>query len=143
MKTGDFTRSNPSQSFPRRPLSEGYPDQVFWLSHPLSSLPVSSLSRDSGYPFAERVPFLEKGGITAAGPSPTLPTDAGITGFPLSGYHRSDFKTYLTNLNFSVKFFIGELQKSFLRSLDYTDFKEDDFGKKMSFPWKRESRRFL
>jgi len=71
LKTGDFTRMHPSQSYPRRPFREEYPgrssdSRIFLLlapSHPSTAQGSGCLQVSSP--------------TTAAGPSPTSPQEWG------------------------------------------------------------------
>jgi hypothetical protein len=68
-KTGDFTRMDPSQSYPRRPLSEGYPSR-FSDSPDLNS--PSHAIRTVAF-LLRHLPRKYEVGTTAAGPSPIFP----------------------------------------------------------------------
>ena len=71
LKTGDFTRKDPSQSYPRRLSSEEYPGR-FSDSPDLNSPSHPELVEGQWLFLLRHLPLKYGIGTTAAGPSPTF-----------------------------------------------------------------------
>jgi len=70
-KTGDLTRMHPSQSYPRRPFSEGYP--VRFSDSPDLNSPSHAGLMAQWLSLLRHLSRKYRTGTTAAGPSPSSP----------------------------------------------------------------------
>jgi hypothetical protein len=118
MKTGDFTRMHPSQSYPRRPLREEYPGRfsdspALSAAFPsLDNLMTVAINLLKGFPF----PFQKRAGLQRRVRPRLSPSKRRSRGsLPLDITDLNKF--HLTNLKWYVKFFLVELGNIFLKTI--------------------------